>query len=338
MPGLKHLVLTNSRPFGFAYGMLHDFEAAIVAETGAERVEAPPVGAFVARKLGHGMRFGRFRTLVPRRRLPLEADVVWTVVMGPEDCDLDLCKDWDRGSRVRILYVYDTFRHQVPALRRILGAGRWTFAVTSFPAAVPFLEKATRHPWRAVPQGVSPERFLAGPSAAERPIAFSALGRKLDGAHEAANEFSRALGKLYVTSMPAEQLEGKTQSAIYDQYADTLRRSTFTISWPVELTNPERSRDFPALTCRWFEAAASGTPIIGRAPADPTFDALVGRDAIVEISGPANREAVARQLPAIWERRDEYVRRAIALRAARIESWSWRARVREILSWLGERG
>ena len=37
----------------------------------------------------------------------------------------------------------------------------------------------------------------------------------------------------------------------------------FTFGWPVEFTHPDRVKTFSPITCRWFEAAASGAVVVG---------------------------------------------------------------------------
>jgi hypothetical protein len=63
------------------------------------------------------------------------------------------------------------------------------------------------------------------------------------------------------------------------------------------------------------------------------FETLFGAGAVVPLDPAARSEAEMQEaFRGIWERRDEHHRAATALRDERISTWTWEARVREMLA------
>jgi hypothetical protein len=333
--GQRHVLLTVPGSHGFQYGVLRDFESEIVRLTGATVVPIPEWRgpAAVVNRLAHGTRYAPLRRIVPRRvGFGVDADVLWLVLMGPESSWLDLYRAWDKRVGYRIVYVYDTFAEQLPALRRLCAAAKWDLMVTSFPDAVPMLERETGRPWVAVPQGVRAERFLPVP-ADKREIGFSSYGRRLEAVHQAIDQWSDDTGVYYDVSIASAIHRHVSSLYLYKQYAWHLRHSWFTVAWPVEQTSPARAGALSPITCRWFEAGAAATTMIGAPPKDPAFVELFGENAVLPLdplprTPGETREAIA----ALWDKRHEHLRAAEARRAERLHQWTYEARVREILA------
>ncbi len=328
---LKHVVLTNPTLNGFAYGVLRDFEAEILRLTGGEQIMTPrrKLPKFLEQRLEHGTRYGSLRKFVPRVEYDLKADVLWVILMGPEDFPLDLFKNWQKNVGTKILYIFDTFESQLPIIRRVLQSAKWDLAITSFHSALPFLTEHTQQKWYAVAQGVKLDRF-APVSKAEKLIGFSAYGRRLENIHSSVQKFCLQTGKYYeyTTTTSPQSLINPLEN--YHQYAWHLKHSFFTFSWPVELTNPQRVLTFSPITCRWFEAAASGTVILGQAPKDHEFVKIFGNDLVIPIE--PEQQDYHHLWEKIWEHRDDYLQSALRVRDKLAESWSWESRVREILN------
>src|SRR5438105_8062553 len=136
---MKHIVLRNTSLSGLQYGMLRDFEDEIVRLTGAQIVEAPhrQFPRFISRRLAHGTRYAGLRRVVPKEEIDLKADVLWVVLMGPENFTLDLWKAWDRHVGVKVLYLFDTIDAHLDSIRRVLRSTRWEFTSTAFHGAKP---------------------------------------------------------------------------------------------------------------------------------------------------------------------------------------------------------
>ena len=281
---MKHVVLTNSALRGLEYGMLRDFEDEIVRITDAARVQAPhrALPKFLSDRLGHGTRYSGARKWVPKEQYELKADVLWVVLMGPENFTLDLYRGWDKNVGLKILYLFDTFDTQLTSIRRVLRSTKWDLTSTAFPGAKPFLEDQTQREWQVVRHAVKLDRFRPANSE-ERTIDFCAYGRRLEKVHQSVKEFCNIKGRYYDYTTAASIQPQLDPREHYRQYAWHLAHTVFNFCWPMEVTNPGRAKHHSPITCRWFEAAASGNVILGKAPADPEFEHLFGPNAVLNI-------------------------------------------------------
>jgi hypothetical protein len=312
------------------YGMLRDFEDEIVRLTGAQVIEAPrrSFSRFLSDRLEHGTRYSGLRRIVPKEEVDLRADVLWVVLMGPENFTLDLYKGWDRHVGVKILYLFDSFDAHLKSIRRVLRATKWDFTSTAFHGAKPFLEEKTQREWQVIRHGVKLERFRPAPIS-ERLIGFCSYGRRLANVHEAIKRYCNGNGKYYDYTTAASIQKQLDPREHYAQYAWHLTHSIFNFCWPVEVTNPELVKTHSPITCRWFEAAASGNVILGKAPTDPAFEELFGPNATIPV---AHDDGDLKSLwERLWQRREELLEESLQRRAALSHKWSWENRVREIL-------
>ncbi len=161
---LKHVLLVNPRLKGWEYGMLRALEAEIVKQTGAAVIEVPFYGLHtVTSRAGHGMRWDPVRSLLPKKSFRVEADVIWYILMGPENFELDLFKDWDINAKYRIAYIYDTLEPQFGLVQKLFSDDRFNIKVTSFHDAVPYLEALTKKKWHAIEQAIPEALFSKVP-------------------------------------------------------------------------------------------------------------------------------------------------------------------------------
>jgi len=309
--------------------MLRDFEDEIVRITGAERVTAPTRSfpKFIGKRLEHGTRYSKFRRWVPKEKHELEADVLWVVLMGPESFTLDLYKGWDQRIGLKILYLFDTLDAHLPCIGRVLRTTNWDFTSTAFHGARPLLEEQTQREWHLVRHGVKLDRFQpAGEH--EKVIDFCAYGRRQQKVHNAIREFCSRRGKHYEYTTATSIQPNLDPREHYSQYAWHLSHSLFNFCWPVEATHPGLIRGHSPITCRWFEAAASGNVILGQTPLEPGFNDLFGRGAVLNIDyGNGNLMNIFDNL---WEHRDDHLRAALERRRTLSHNWSWESRIKQI--------
>jgi hypothetical protein len=248
--------------------------------------------------------------------------------MGPENFTLDMYKAWDRHVGLKILYLFDTYDAQLPSIRRVLRSTDCDFVSTAFHGAKSFLEEETQREWNVVRHAVNLNRFRPAPKES-RVIDFCAYGRRFEPVHSAMKEFCGRNGKYYdytTTASVQAELDARDH---YAQYAWHLRHSIFNFCWPVEVTNPGWAKMHSPITCRWFEAAASGNVILGQAPQDPGFAEIFGADAVIQIDH-ANGN-VLKSCESLWAQRDQYLERALERREKHSAKWSWESRIAEIL-------
>jgi hypothetical protein len=330
----RHTVLVNQELSGFEHGMLQDFQDEIIRLTGASRVPAPQRGS-LTKRFGLGTRYMPLRRFMRQDGFHPAADVLWAVLMGPEEYSpLDVFKQWDRSAGFKILYLFDTMERQLSSIRAVLRSARWDLTITSFQGAVPILEEKTQRQWFAVPQGVKLDRFRPA-SPRDRPIDFSAYGRRLNSIHESIKRFCADTEHYYDYTTATRLMTGVTPQEQYNQYAWRLRHSAFNFCWPVEATNPDRARTFSPITCRWFEAAASGTVVVGLPPKDPGFSQMFGKDFVVPLNPKSGDDDLCRLWSQLLEDRDDHLESARRRHAMLSHNWAWERRVKDILTIAG---
>jgi hypothetical protein len=251
--------------------------------------------------------------------------------MGPENCSLDVLKGWERHVGYKVLYLFDTMESQISSIRRVLATTRWDVTVTSFSGARSYLEGKTQRTWHVVPQGVKLDRFVNTP-ASDRMIGFCSYGRRLPWVHDILKSFCFHSGLYYDYSMTTAVQPGVDPRDHYQQYAWHLSHSIFNVCWPVELTNPDRAGSFSPITCRWFEAAASGNVMLGDVPRDQGFSEMFGPDAVIRLDSRAPKPQIENALHEAWNARDSLLERAAVRSAQCSAKWSWESRVRQMLT------
>jgi hypothetical protein len=331
-----HAILANPNLSGFEYGMLDDFQEEIARLTGASFVEIPRRMGFgnLGRKFSIGTRYAGLRRFLRTRGFSVSADVLWVVLMGPENWELDLCQDWDRKVGFKILYLFDTMERQIPAIRKVLKSAKWDLTISSFSGAVPHLEAATQRKWHCVPQGVKLDRFRS-PGETRRMIDFCSYGRRLERIQASLKRFCESAGLHYDYTTTAGLRPDTKPQEHYTLYAWHLKHSIFNLCWPVELTTPGRVQSFSPITCRWFEAAAAGNVIVGKAPRDAGFAELFGPDGVVEVNPELSDNDLQTVWRKLWGLRYAHLETARQRYRAYSSQWSWEARVRQILSLAG---
>ena len=328
---MKHVILRNPRLKGWEYGMLRALEETIREMTGASIEDIPTyAGSKWVNKIGFGTRYEALRVLGPKKPLHIEADVIWYVLMGPENYELDLFRGWEARAKYRIVYLFDTLEAQFPLIKKLFTGDVFTHLFTSFRDAVPHLQAMTGKTWYAIEQAVPAQLFYPVPFE-EKIIHFSSYGRRVERFHQILNRFCQTKGLVYdYTTHGRDQPLASTED-LYRQYAWHIRHSLFTVSWPVELTHPKRAGSLSPVTCRWFEAASAATAILGHQPANPDFESILAPGYIINLDLDRDEEAIMEQLNDLWENRKSHHDRSLKIALANKGKWTWQSRVKEML-------
>jgi hypothetical protein len=333
----RHVLLSNAALRGVEYGILRDFEDEIVRLTDAERVGAPVrrLPPLLKNRLDHGTRYAGLRRFVPKENYRIEADVLWLVLMSPENFTLDLFDGWDENVGIKALYIFDTFEVHLKSIQRVLKSTKWDYTFTAFQGAKDFLDRNTDRTWELIHQGIKLDRF-APPALQERPIGFCSYGRQLRNVHNSIREFCDRSGIRYDfnTTVPILEASVSPQES-YARYAWHLSQSTFNFCWPLDVTNPERVKTFSPISPRYFEAAASANVIIGQPANDKHFDKFFGRDAVIRIDPNSDENTLRTFWTKLWEKRALYLKAAIRRREELSLSWTWETRVTDMLRVMG---
>ena len=332
---MKHVLIKDDSLNGREYGVLRSMEEEIIRQTNAQVIKLPtlklPSNNF---GMGHNMRFAKARKLIKKKSLNIEADVIWCILMGPENYKLDLFKGWDKKASYRIVYLFDTLKHQLPTIKKLFSNNQFNIKISSFNDAIPMVEKETGCKWHFVTQAVPPHLFYPV-SLDKKVIAFSSYGRKLEKVHHALKEFCEENSLYYdfTTETNAKPLVSAME--LYNQYAWHVNHSVFNISWPVELTNPERASSLNPITCRWFEAAAANTIIMGAKPKNLLFNEFFPEDFVLELNIEKTVTELKKDFLGFWEKREIFYQNRKACFEKDAQKWFWEARVKEIREIIG---
>ena len=314
--------------------MLRALENEIISRTGASVVEVPAHNFIkTSYRTEHGMRLAPVRKYLPKKKLQIQSDVIWYILMGPENYELDVFRDWDLNAKHKIVYLFDTLEPQFGLMQKLFVDSAFNICITSFNDAVPYLESLTGKEWHAIEQAVPPHLFKPVPLE-ERVIDFSSYGRRMDGFHTYLMEFCKSNGLYYDYSMHNGRNLQSSNEEFYRQYAWHLNHSIFTISWPVGLTNPARAGRLNPITCRWFEAAAAGTVVVGQKPSNSVFDDWLYPDMVVTINPLADRNTIWTKLDRIYSEREKLFNTAKLYQQENEFRWTWAERVQRMVSFL----
>ena len=328
---LSHVLLRNPRLKGWEYGMLRALEAEIVRQTGAEIIDVPDYGMpKVTRRVGHNMRFEQARKILPKKQLKVDADVIWYILMGPENYELDLFSDWNLKAKHRIVYIYDTLQPQFPVIQKLFSSDIFNICITSFHDAVPYLNQLTGKKWHAIEQAV-PASLFQLVNEEQKLIPFSSYGRRYPVFHDTLLEFCKGNNLFYDFTTHDAKHPTAPEEELYRQYAWHLSHSIFTVSWPVELTNPQRAGKLHPITCRWFEAAGAGTVIIGKKPGNVLFDEFLHNEIVVQVDPFDDKQKLWKTFESLYENRSQLLTKAREIQQAKAHLWTWENRVGRML-------
>jgi len=330
---MNHILFRDPALQGWEYGMQRSFENAIRQITAATVIDLPSysLGKKYLHHFGHGMNKAVFRKYFPKQDFRVSGDVAWYILMAPENYRLDLFTKWSAGCSKKVLYLYDTLPAQYPLIRKHFSDGTWDLLITSFEDAVGDLERETGRKWHSIEQAADEKLFVPIPYN-QRSIHFSSYGRRFPKVHEVLKDFCRTNNLYYDFTTHDGKHPVAEPAELYRQYAWHMTQSIFTFSWPVELTNPARAGHLRPITCRWFEAAAAGTILIGKAPANNKFDLFFDKDLVHPIDPDSAPEEIKKTLQHLWERREVLFQKANIFAQQHRTRLVWKERVERIMA------
>lgn len=329
---MKHVVLRNPFLTGFEYGTLRTFEDTVCKITQGELIELPQGGNIS--KVNSNFPFStwknKFRGLSSKTELKIDGDILWLILMGPENYYLDILKLTQKSWQCKILYLFDTLPQQYNLIKQIIDMNTWDLLITSFNDAIPDLEKITNRKWICVEQGI-PLNYFPEVDFVHKVIPFSIYGRTSQKLVEIIYEFC-LVNDLYLdTSLCAQPKINISSETLYKQYCWHLTHSVFTLSLPVEITSPQRAGHLSPITCRWFEACAAGTSVIGLPPANTYFNKYFPASMVLELHPAWSKNKIWKTLEELWVNREEHNLHAQNIRSQYLESISWENRTNRII-------
>jgi hypothetical protein len=329
---MTHLVLQNQHLQGWEYGIVRSFEDAICKLTGASLIHypRPQIPKKLLPYFSQGYKRAKYRHLLPKTEFTPSCDVLWVVLMGPETYNLDLYQGWQKSAKKKVVYLCDTLPFQMDTIKRLFSDNDIDLCITAFAEAIPELEKVTGRKWHGLVQAAPVELFYPTPMN-ERLIHFSAYGRRFPAFHELLIDFCAANNLYYDYTTHDGRHPAAPPLELYEQYAWHVRHSLFNVSWPVELTNPQRAGSLRPITPRWFEGGLSGCILLGQGPQNDMFLKELCNDIVVNFDPFAEKQQMFRQLDNIWSSRIQFFQQFQQHAKANRERWGWENRVNTIL-------
>jgi len=329
--GLRVLVPTSRSWYRIvSAGAILDFENAMAESAAVDFVDVPPLG-----------RRARVRAVVSERRMhrPIaladDYDLCFLAVFQPEDIRaLAFLGGLRRRCRRVVVYVFDAWTSSSATLQRHRELWRLCDKVfVSFPAAAEAWRSQLGCPVEYLPQAIDPARFHPG---SDRPIHVLSIGRRLESVHRQLVGISSRHGLWYQFSESRAPVAIDLEDSQF-LLARLCRSARIQICWPLEVTHAESRRvgytpaDGSPITARWFEAAASGSIVMGSKPASLEFDRLFPDEAFVrELPRASERQLELAVLEALADHDELRPRSALARHV--LTHHCWQVRCAEILA------
>jgi hypothetical protein len=267
--GIRVLIPTSRDVYRtVSYGMIVDFEDAIVAASDADLV---PVPLFSRRAQLQGLLRGR----PPRAVQPPRAryDVCVLVAMAPYWLpSLRYIRNLRSAAQRVVVYLFDSWLRDLPTLRSYRRL--WSLVddlIVSFAHSLDSYTRALPCRVHYLPQAIDGRWFH--PYRGERRVDILSLGRRLEPVHAQLLEISRRrdLFYEYQTHRMPQAIDFAENQELVGRECQLARTH---VSWSVDRTNPLRQGEGTAVTARWFESAATGGVVVGAAPGGDEFRRL----------------------------------------------------------------
>jgi Glycosyl transferases group 1 len=257
-----------------------------------------------------------------------EYDLFVFVCMNPSDLIyLGAIEGWQQRCKKRICYMvefYSGWANEYAYHLSLLVS--FDFVAQSFSSCVDVVARASGRPCHAVPLGVDTLRFTPLPNPLPRSIDIYSMGRRVETVHEALLEHARRRDIFYIyDTIPSLNITPRDHVQHRELVANLGKRARFFIAYPAKVDVADETRGASEVGARFFEGAAMGATLLGKAPTVPAFRRdFHWPDAIIELGSTA--EAVDTFLATLQRERERHVAagRRNAVEALRRFDWAYR--------------
>ena len=269
-----------------SYGAVIDFEDAVAAASDADIV---PVPMYSRRAQLDGLLHGRPLTASTPPRA--DYDVCFLVAMAPYwVSSLRYIRNLRRIARKVVVYLFDSWMADLGALRAHRGVWAEVDEIfVSFPHVVLAYSEHLGRPVHYLPQAIDGRWFH--PYRRERPLDVLSVGRRLPRVHEHILEIARRRDLFYYYQMHHRPLAINFRES-RELLGRICQSAQVHVNWSVEHTSAARADEGEVVTARWFESAACGGVVVGRAPTTAEFGRLFPFDGFVYDLSPTASEPI----------------------------------------------
>jgi hypothetical protein len=270
------------------------------------------------------------------RQLEQDYDLFAFVCMHPSDLlYLNALKGWKERSRIKVCYMVEFYAGWLREYAFHLGLLKdFDQVMLCFGGSVQAVKGMIGRPVHHVALAADVLRFTPFPDPPARVIDVYSLGRRSEPIHRALLNMAERREAFYIyDTIPGMLIQPADHRQHRDLFANLAKRSRFFVTYPAKVENDE-SRGQSEVGARFFEGAAAGTVMLGRAPKAPSFGQdFFWPDAVVD-AGATEEELLAalarfKADPGLIERAS----RTGAIAALR--SFDWAHRWKQILTLAG---
>jgi hypothetical protein len=217
--------------------------------------------------------------------LEKDYDVFAFVCMHPSDLIyLNSLKGWKERSKIKVCYMVEFYAGWLKEYAFHLGLlADFDHVMLCFGGSVDAVHGLIGKPVHHVALAVDALRFTPFPNPPARVVDVYSMGRRSEPIHQALLKMAARREAFYVyDTIPGLLIQPMDYRQHRDLVANFAKRSRFFVAYPAKVEDDE-TRGQSEVGARFFEGAAAGAVMLGRAPKAPTFaKEFYWPDAVVE--------------------------------------------------------
>jgi hypothetical protein len=199
---------------------------------------------------------------------------------------MNAVRGWKENCRVSICWMDELWAASVPQFKNWLHLlNRFDYIFLNLHGTVRAVEAALGRECHWLPTGVDTIRFGPFPNPPARVIDVYSLGRRWEGVHQSLLDLAAGNRLFYIydtVNVNDTVLQDHRQHR--DLIGNLAKRSRFFLVAPAKMNSPQDSGGQSEVGSRYFEGAAAGSILIGKAPGAESFNRLFSwKDSVIEI-------------------------------------------------------
>jgi hypothetical protein len=195
------------------------------------------------------------------------------VCMNPSDLIyLNGLRGWKERCRIKVCYMVEFYAGWLKEFAFHLGLlADFDHVTLCFEGSVTAVRELIGKPVHHVALAVDTLRFTPFPDPPGRVVDVYSMGRRSEPIHQALLGMAARRETFYVhDTIPGGLIQPTDYRQHRDLVANFAKRSRFFVAYPAKVENDE-PRGQSEVGARFFEGAAAGAVMLGRAPTAPTF-------------------------------------------------------------------
>ena len=266
-----------------AWASNYEFEDVVCEVDGVDLLRLQPGWAYsrrewLARRLAWRPLLHQLGGLVSAGLQPITLDKDYDVFVflctNPMDLVyLNAVRGWKERCKTRICFIGEFYAGWLREYAVLLGLlTSFDHIMLSFSGSVEAVKTLTRRMCHHVPVGVDALRFSPFPDPPARWIDVYSVGRRSEATHETLLTIAKRDEIFYVyDTLPGLLLQPRDFRQHRDLVANFAKRSRFFVTFPAMLEDESVTRGQSEGGSRYFEGAAAGAVLLGRAPKGSAF-------------------------------------------------------------------